>query len=260
MGTAPSATHCSSARASATVRMRLSRSTGTETTASGPRPRSLADFCTLKWLHSEVKIRSRVKCSGRIFASSRASSRAWRLDWVPPLVKIPSAAGPSPIRSVVQSISRLLDEGAARALVPGVQGGVDRGEHGLAEHGGYDDGAVEVPQVAGVVEVDGVAEVDLAQLVQGGGGIAQRPVEVDRVDDGGELVDTDPAEGAIGGGERGRYPFHACGDGAPIVLRSRVVEQVRTHKGVLPGEGNFIAALRAGRGTRARCRSKVSLT
>lgn len=66
----------------------------------------MADFCTLKWLHSEVRIRSRVRCSGRIFASSRASSRAWRLDWVPPLVKIPSAAGPSPIRSVVQSISR----------------------------------------------------------------------------------------------------------------------------------------------------------
>lgn len=35
-----------------------------------------------------------------------------------------------------------------------------------------------------MVEVDGVAEVDLAQLVEGRGGVAQRPVEVDRVDEG----------------------------------------------------------------------------
>ena len=84
-----------------------------------------------------------------------------------------------------------LDQGAAGALVPGVQGGVDGGEHGLAEHGRDDDRAVEVGEVAGVVEVDGVAEVDLAELVEGGGGVAERPVEVDGVDDGGERVDAD---------------------------------------------------------------------
>ena len=39
-------------------------------------------------------------------ASSRASSSAWRLDWLPPLVKMPSAASPSPMRAVVQSMSR----------------------------------------------------------------------------------------------------------------------------------------------------------
>ncbi len=145
-----------------------------------------------------------------------------------------------------------LDEGAARALVPGVQGGVDGGEHGLSEHGGDDDRAVEVAQVAGVVEVDGVTEVDLAELVEGRGGVAERPVEVDRVDDGGELVHTDAAVGALGGGEGGRDPFHSRGDGGPIVLRGRVVEQVRTHGGGPPGEGNFIAPSGQKRGERGR--------
>ncbi len=40
-----------------------------------------------------------------LFASSRANSSAWRLDWVPPEVKTPSAFSPSPMRCVVQSMS-----------------------------------------------------------------------------------------------------------------------------------------------------------
>ncbi|CAM5621550.1 hypothetical protein STENM327S_02216 [Streptomyces tendae] len=83
--------------------MRLSRSTGTDTTASGPRPSSFADFLTLKWLTSEAKILR--SASDSAFASSRARSSAWRLDWVPPEVNTPSAAGPRPMRAVVQSMS-----------------------------------------------------------------------------------------------------------------------------------------------------------
>lgn len=83
--------------------MRLSWSTGIDTTASGPRPSSFADFFTLKWLTSEAKTRRSARDSA--FASSRASRSAWRLDWVPPEVNTPSAAGPRPIRAVVQSIS-----------------------------------------------------------------------------------------------------------------------------------------------------------
>ncbi len=103
MGTRPSFAQRSSSRASATVCMRLSWSTGMETTASWPSPSSFADFFTLKWLTSEAKMRSSARAS--VLASSRASSSAWRLDWVPPEVNTPSAAGPRPMRSVVQSIS-----------------------------------------------------------------------------------------------------------------------------------------------------------
>ena len=39
-------------------------------------------------------------------ASSRASSSAWRLDWVPPLVKTPSAAAAEADAVGVQSMSR----------------------------------------------------------------------------------------------------------------------------------------------------------
>ena len=59
----------------------------------------------LKWLSAEVKIRSFSRSdgsrspsfSGSSFSHStdwfRATSRAWKLDWLPPEVKTPSAAG-----------------------------------------------------------------------------------------------------------------------------------------------------------------------
>lgn len=83
--------------------MRLSWSTGMVITASWPRPSSWADFFTLKWLTSEAKMRSFSRES--VLASSRARSSAWRLDWLPPEVNTPSAAGPRPMRAVVQSTS-----------------------------------------------------------------------------------------------------------------------------------------------------------
>lgn len=103
MGISPSSRQARSSCARATVCIRWSRSTGSATTASGGSPSSRADFCTLKWLACEVKTRSFAAWS--LLASSRASSSAWRLDWVPPEVNTPSAAGPSPTRSAVQSIS-----------------------------------------------------------------------------------------------------------------------------------------------------------
>src|SRR5690606_8658994 len=104
-----------------------------------------------------------------------------------------------------------LDQRAAGRLVPGVQGGVDGGQHGLAEHGRDDDRAVEVGEVAGVVEVDGVPEVDVLQLVQGGRGVQQGPVEVDPVDAGGEVVGRDAGERPFGGGESGCHPLDSLG-------------------------------------------------
>ncbi len=63
----------------------------------------MADFFTLKWLTSEAKIRRSARES--VLASSRARRSAWKLDWVPPEVKTPSAAGPRPMRAAVQSMS-----------------------------------------------------------------------------------------------------------------------------------------------------------
>ena len=130
-----------------------------------------------------------------------------------------------------------LDQGAAGRLVPGVQGGVDGGEHRLAEHGRDDDRAVEVGEVAGVVEVDRVPEVDVLQFVQHRGGVAQRLVEVDRVDARGEVVDRDAGERPVGGGEFGGHPLDSFGHGAAVVLRGGVVEQVRAHVGSSGGDG-----------------------
>ncbi|MGX1252617.1 hypothetical protein RKD48_005128 [Streptomyces ambofaciens] len=125
------------------------------------------------------------------------------------------------------------DERAARRLVPGVQGGVDGGQYGLAEHRRYDDRAVEVGEVAGVVEVDGVAQVDVLQLVEDRGRVVQGPVEVDPVDAGGEGVHRDTGERAVGGGDSGGHPLDSFGHGAAVLLRGGVVEQVRAHVGVL---------------------------
>ncbi|MDI2023411.1 hypothetical protein PJL18_03959 [Paenarthrobacter nicotinovorans] len=75
-----------------------------------------ADFWMLKWLSAEVKIRSRSRRCGRRaspFAARsletawlRAISKAWKLDWLPPEVKTPSASALKPMRSAVQSIRR----------------------------------------------------------------------------------------------------------------------------------------------------------
>lgn len=193
IGTSPAFLQRSNSRASATVCMRLSAPTGIDTTESCPRPSSFADFFTLKWLTSEAKIRSLARLS--VFDSSRASSSAWRLDWLPPEVNTPSACGPRPIRSFVQSISLRSMRVPLGRLVPGVQGGVDGGEHRLAEHGRDDDRAVEVGEIAGVVEVDRVTQIDLVQLVQHRAGVVERAVEVDPVDEGERASTETPVNG-----------------------------------------------------------------
>lgn len=104
IGTSPAATQSASALPSAPASIRRSPSTGTVTTASSPRPSTRAAFWTLKCPSTDAKIRSSVGSSVAVSrARSRASSSPWRLDWVPPLVKIPSAPGPKPIRPQVQS-------------------------------------------------------------------------------------------------------------------------------------------------------------
>ncbi len=92
-----------------------------------------------------------------------------------------------------------LDQRAARALVPRVERRVDPGEHRLAEQRRDDDRAVEVGEVARMVEVDGVVQVDAVELVQCGGRVAERPIEVDRADDGFEF-------GRGHAGERSGHP------------------------------------------------------
>jgi hypothetical protein len=145
--------------------------------------------------------------------------------------------GPEPDAFVGPVDELALDEGAAGRLVPGVEGGVDGGEDRLAEHGGYDHRAVEVREVAGVVEVDGVPEVDVLQLVEHRGRVVQRLVEVDPLDPGREGVDRDACERTVGGGEFGRHPLYSFGHGTAVPLRGRVIEQVRAHGGVLRGTG-----------------------
>lgn len=126
-----------------------------------------------------------------------------------------------------------LDERAAYRLVPGVQRGVDGGEDGLAEHGRDDDRAVEVGEVARVVEVDRVPEVDLFQLVEDRRGVVQRLVQVDPLDAGSEGVDRDAGERTVGGGEFGRHPLDSFRHGTAVPVRGGVIEQVRAHVGVL---------------------------
>lgn len=75
----------------------------------GARPRIRALFSTLKWPTSLTRIRIRCRSTAvspcTAAASSRASSSACRLDWLPPLVKTPSASSPRPARPAVQSTS-----------------------------------------------------------------------------------------------------------------------------------------------------------
>ena len=71
-----------------------------------------------------------------------------------------------------------LDHGGAGALVPGVHGGVHRRKHGFANQRRDDHRAVQVRGVAGIVEVDGVLEVELVEFFQGCGGVRQRTFKV----------------------------------------------------------------------------------
>lgn len=119
-----------------------------------------------------------------------------------------------------------LDEGAAGALVPGVEGGVDGGEDRFAEQRRDHDRAVEVGEVAGVVEVDGVAQVDAFELVQGGCRVGERALQVDRGDPRGQGGRGDAAEGPLGSGDPGRHPLDARGQGVPVAVHRAVVEQV----------------------------------
>ena len=90
-----------------------------------------------------------------------------------------------------------LDQGAARALVPRVERGVDGRDEHLGEQRRHDHGAVEVGGVAGVVEPDGVVEVDLAQLREHPLEVERGAVEVDGVDLGRGVGGGDARERAL---------------------------------------------------------------
>ena len=208
-----------------------------------------ADFWMLKWLSAEVKMRS--------FSSRTAAGARIRRVLLQPVhglvageqqrleVGLGAAAGEDAVRGVAEAELRgrpvdeaALDQRAARALVPGVQRGVDGGEDGLAEQRRDDDRAVEVGGVRGVVEVDGVAEVDVLQLVQGGGGVRQRRVQVHGVDPALHL-------GRADAGERLRGPLEFGGHGVDALQHLRHV------RGGIAGVEEVVGGIfhRPGRGT-----------
>ena len=101
------------------------------------------------------------------------------------------------------------DEGAADALVEGVQGAVDGGDEELGEQGWYDDRAAEVRGIARLVEPDRVVEPQLRHLGEHGAGVPDRAVQVDLGDPRGRLL--------RGGSARRR---------TALALRAQVPEQV----------------------------------
>lgn len=75
-------------------------------------------------------------------------------------------------------------EGGDFGLVVGVDRGVDGGEHRFGGDGGHGDGAVEVGDVAGVVEPHGIVGVEGVDFAQSFGVADACGVEVDSVDGG----------------------------------------------------------------------------
>ena len=112
-----------------------------------------------------------------------------------------------------------LDQRPSGALIPRVQRGIDAGQHHLAEQRGDDDRAVEVREVARVVEVDRVAQVHAVELVQRGARIPQRRVQIDRADHGFELRGRHSRERPARGGDPRRDPLGPRRDPPPIGLR-----------------------------------------
>ena len=99
-------------------------------------------------------------------------------------------------------------EGGDLGLVVGVDRGVDGCEHRLGGNGGHGDGAVEVGDVAGVVEPHGVVGVEGVDFAQGFGVADSGGVEVDSID--GSLQ-----SGAVlrrGGALSGAESFAECVD------------------------------------------------
>ena len=60
----------------------------------------------------------------------------------------------------------LLDQGAAGALIPGIEGGIDRAEQAFRPDTRQHDRAVEVCDVARVMEIDGILQVERLELLQ----------------------------------------------------------------------------------------------
>ena len=87
-----------------------------------------------------------------------------------------------------------------------------------------------------VVEAQHVPQLG-PELVEGGGRVAQGPVEVDRAYPGSQVLRGDPGERASGFGDRPGDPRHAFGHQAPVVLGGGVVQQMGA--GIVGGFGRF---------------------
>jgi hypothetical protein len=199
---------------SAAVRIRIPASQGTATTASRSRPssaRGLADaeVALLGDDHAQAPVQGRpggrLRVGGDQARAGLVAGDVQRLQ-----VGLRAAAREDPVGVIAEpdALGRPVDEPpldhrAAAALVPRVQRRVDRREDRLAQERRDCDGAVEVREVARVVEVDGVAQVDPLDLVEGDVEVAERRVEVDPRDRRLELLRRHAREGRIDLGEPG---------------------------------------------------------
>ncbi len=112
-----------------------------------------------------------------------------------------AAAGEHAVGLVAEADARagpvdqaLFDQRPAGALVPGVQRRIERRHQHFSEQRRQHHRAVEVGDVAGVVEVHRVAQIELIQLAQRGTGVAQRALQIDSFEIGSQFLRKDAAE------------------------------------------------------------------
>jgi hypothetical protein len=111
-----------------------------------------------------------------------------------------------------------LDEGAANALVEGVEAGVDAADEHLRHQRGDDDRAVEVGGVGRLVEPDRVVEPEPRELVEDGAGVTEGCVQVGRGDAARGLAGGGAAAGvAVGRGEVTNEAIGRAGDRRAVV-------------------------------------------
>ncbi len=88
----------------------------------------------------------------------------------------------------------LFDQRPAGALVPGVQRRIERRHQHFGEQRRQHHRAVEMGDAARMVEIHRIAQIELIQLTQRGAGVAQRALEIDAFEVGGQLLRKDAAE------------------------------------------------------------------
>ena len=125
----------------------------------------------------------------------------------------------------------LLDQGRAGALVPGFHRRVERRGDRFGEDRRQRDGAIEMRDVARMMEMHGVIEIEPMDLFEAGIEIAERPVEIDRLERGLQLVGLDAAAGALRLGQRVADQIHAALHARSVGIETRFTEQCQGFRG-----------------------------